>query len=301
MTILILGSEGFIGSHLIQFFSNKNWNVYGADLFEVGTRPYHYHKISRLSPEYEEILQFTRFDLCINAAGSGNVPYSVSHPMIDFEANVLDTIRILDGLRKFQPACRYLHISSAAVYGNPVTLPIAEESTPQPISPYGWHKLMAENICREYSSVYKMKTAIVRPFSVYGPGLKKQLFWDLYIKCKETPNRIINLWGNGNESRDFIYIDDLIKAFEAVVDKSPFEGEVYNVASGTETLVADAARIFTTQYDSAIRIDFSHAERSGDPQNWAADVAKLKRLGFQNEKTLKEGIIRVVKWMKNLN
>src|ERR1017187_1769973 len=149
---------------------------------EVGTREYHYYKVSRLSPEFEELMQQIKFNICINAAGTGNVPYSMTHPVSDFEANSLDTIRSLDGIRRYQPGCKYLHISSAAVYGNQQKLPIGEDDKLHPLSPYGWHKVVAEQICKEFTQIYKVNTAIVRPFSVFGIGLKKQLIWDLLQK-----------------------------------------------------------------------------------------------------------------------
>src|SRR5688572_8068708 len=127
--VLVLGSEGFIGKYLTQFFQAKQYNVYGCDLFETSsTSGYNYLKVSRLSPEWDEIFSENKYDVCINAAGSGNVPYSMSHPLIDFEANSLDTIRILEAIRKFNKVCKYLHISSAAVYGNPEQLPIVEDA-----------------------------------------------------------------------------------------------------------------------------------------------------------------------------
>jgi len=84
---------------------------------------------------------------------------------------------------KFNNKCKYLHISSAAVYGNPKQLPVKETDNCQPLSPYGWHKWMSELICQEYFRLYNIRSLIVRPFSVYGPGLRKQLFWDLYGKA----------------------------------------------------------------------------------------------------------------------
>jgi nucleoside-diphosphate-sugar epimerase len=300
LNILILGSEGFIGSHLVEFYKTKNGAIHGADLYEVGTQPYHYHKISRLSPEYDEILQDTPFDLCINAAGSGNVPYSVTHPVSDFEANALDTVRILDGLRKFQPQCRYLHISSAAVYGNPVQIPVHEESRLNPISPYGWHKLISESICKEYHSVYKMSVAIVRPFSVYGPGLRKQLFWDLAKKCEATRDQKIDLWGNGKESRDFIFIDDLMGAFHAVINSSRFQADVYNIATSVETSVYQASKMFVGLFNSNIKIEFSNSAREGDPQNWCADISRIQTLGFYPQVSLQDGLQRLILWMKSL-
>ena len=170
MEILVIGSEGFIGSHCIDYFTQKGDAVAGLDIFESSSKKYAYTKISRLSPELDDVFEKKKFDVVINAAGSGNVSYSMTHPLIDFEANVLDTMKILDALRRYQPNVKYIHFSSAAVYGNPVLLPIQETAASKPLSPYGWHKLISEQLCKEYTSLFKIKTAILRPFSLKTGG-----------------------------------------------------------------------------------------------------------------------------------
>src|ERR1700749_3485711 len=127
MKVFVLGAEGFIGSHLVRFLSKKGYAVYGWDLYETSrSGGYVYFKVSHLSPEWEEIFSSNTFDYCINASGAGSVPFSMTHPFADFESNALDVIRILDTIRRLKPGCRYLHISSAAVYGNPKSLPVRE-------------------------------------------------------------------------------------------------------------------------------------------------------------------------------
>lgn len=298
--VLILGSEGFIGSHLVRHFINRDWDVFGCDLYEAPSHPYAYRKISRLSPELDEVFLAGTFDACINAAGSGNVNYSMTHPFSDFEANSLDTIRVLETIRRFQPECRYVHLSSAAVYGNPKRLPITEEDPLSPLSPYGWHKLIAENLCREYSSIYKIKTLAVRPFSVYGPGLKKQLFWDLFQKIRQAKGDTVELWGTGKESRDFIFIQDLVAVLHLLLERAPMQGEVYNVASGVETTVEEAATSLGNHINPDVKIIFNQQVREGDPLNWRADVSKLTALNFRPEVQLQDGIKILAAWMKDL-
>jgi UDP-glucose 4-epimerase len=299
VTILVLGSEGFIGRHAVRFFLEKGWQVAGCDLFEAPTQSYRYIKLSRLSPEWEELMQQIHFNCCVNAAGSGNVSYSVTHPLIDFESNTLDVIRMLDALRKWQPSCRYLHISSAAVYGNPASLPVRESDPCKPVSPYGYHKWMSESLCHEYFSIYKLPVVIIRPFSVYGPGLQKQLFWDLLQKYRLNPEKI-DVWGTGKESRDFIYIEDLIRSIECVLQKSAFECEVYNVASGREITIEEAVQKLFLQVDKNVEIYFNKRVRPGDPENWRADTTRLHNLGFVPSVDFGTGIVKLAEWYKNL-
>jgi nucleoside-diphosphate-sugar epimerase len=297
--VIVLGSEGFIGNNLVHHFKGKGYEVFGCDLFETSLDNYTYFKVSRLSPEWDEIFGEYIFDYCINAAGSGNVPYSVLHPFTDFEANTLDTIKVLDAIRRYSPACRYLHISSAAVYGNPDRLPVTEDTPLRPLSPYGWHKLMAEHLCTEYHTVYGIATAVARPFSVYGPGLKKQLFWDLFRKYLHHDGTV-ELWGTGTESRDFIYIADLTECFQRIIELAPMSGETYNVASGEETTISKAVEIFMARQANPPAIRFNGQVRKGDPLNWKADISRLTSLGFTAGTGLETGIGKIVDWMGQL-
>jgi nucleoside-diphosphate-sugar epimerase len=299
LRILILGSEGFIGSHFVEYFLAHNHVVSGIDLFEQPTRRYLYTKVSRLSPELDELFEKNTFDAVINAAGSGNVPYSMSHPVIDFEANSLDTIRVVESIRKHQKVCKYIHISSAAVYGNPIRLPVKEDDATAPLSPYGWHKLIAEHICREYSTVYNLPIAIVRPFSVYGTGLKKQLFWDLFQKIKNC-NGNVELHGTGKESRDFIHVKDLVKAVALILEKGSLTGEVYNLASGEETTIANVVKMFVSTLKEPPICSFNGVVRSGDPLNWCADMSKLQELHFVPDYKINDGMQEISTWLQSL-
>lgn len=300
MKILILGSEGFIGKHLVEFYLTTSHQVVGCDLYEQPSKNYEYHKISRLSPELDLLFGKQNIDICINAAGSGNVSYSMTHPLIDFEANSLDVIKVLESIRLNAPNCKYLHISSAAVYGSPSKLPIAETDVNHPLSPYGWHKLIAENICIEYHQIYNIKTAIVRPFSVFGPGLKKQLFWDLHQKYKTQP-KPIEIWGTGQESRDFIYISDVVNSFNLIINKSNFNGDIYNVASGKEFYIADICKLYFALLDKNTSFIFNQKTREGDPINWRANIDKIKEIGFIPKINIEDGLKNYIEWIKREN
>lgn len=299
MRILIFGSEGFIGRHCVNFFLQNGWAVSGCDLVDYPSADYEYTKISRLQPLFAGLFEQHQYDACINASGNGSVPVSISNPISDFEANCADVIQILDLLRTKNNKCKYLHISSAAIYGNPQQLPVTEQSQAKPLSPYGWHKYMAEMLCQQYHALYNLPIVIVRPFSVYGPGLHKQLFWDLYQKYRQNPAEL-NLWGTGNETRDFIHIFDLVSAFNLILQNAAMQAEVYNVASGEEITIAAAVDLFFNGMDSRPLVKFNNLERAGDPTKWRADIGKLQSLGYQSKQTFANGITETLKWLKNL-
>lgn len=299
MKILVLGSHGFIGSHMVAYFVSKGYAVTGCDLVEDVAIGYEYHKISILSSDFDTLFVNGAFDMCINASGSGNVSYSVSHPISDFESNTICVAKVLDTIRKFRPNCKYIHISSAAVYGNPGKLPIHENDTLAPLSPYGYHKVMSEQICKEYSHLYNVPTVIIRPFSVYGNGLKKQLLWDICAKLKMADS--ISLFGTGNESRDFIHIDDLIGLIELVILNAPFNCDIYNAASCKETTIKEVAAIFEKNYGTNKKILFSGKFKIGDPINWRADISASVALGFISNANIEKNIIDYINWNCSLN
>ena len=299
MNIIILGSQGFIGTYLCDHFLKAGHTVYGADVLEIPAPVmYHYVKFSRLSAQWEDLLKLTTFDVCINAAGSGNVAYSVDNPVIDFEANTLDVLRILDALRKYLPHCKYIHISSAAVYGNPDVFPIQELAALQPISPYGFHKLMSEILCKEYHQLYQLNIAIIRPFSIYGNGLRKQLLWDICNKLRN--DNTITLFGDGNESRDFIHITDFVLLVEKIIVKDKFYGEIYNAASGKQIKIKEVAAIFEKSFGTDKTIYFNGSIKQGDPLNWQADINKIAELGYKSAVDFNDGVNAYITWFNKL-
>jgi dTDP-glucose 4,6-dehydratase/UDP-glucose 4-epimerase len=300
LKIIVFGSNGFIGSHIASYFHDLGNTIIGCDLFD-GEKKYHeFHKLDIGNLNLNELFSNYQFDYCINAAGSGDVNKSINQTYEDFDSNVSFTFKILDALRKTNSSCKYLHISSAAVYGNPVEIPICESHTLKPISPYGWHKLMSEQICQEHFELFGIHSAIIRPFSVYGPGLKKQLFWDVFNKLKNNDNKL-ELWGIGNETRDFVYIDDLVKSIELVILNSTMNAEVYNIGSGEMSLISDTVKLFLELLEMKNEITFNGISRVGNPLNWQADISKINALGFNPSVHLENGLSHLANWLKMQN
>ncbi len=296
MKLLILGSEGFIGSHLVARFSRLGWQVEGCDLSEYHAPGYRYYKQSVLSPDFESMFASGDYDVVINASGSGNVGYSVQHPYSDFESNSIVVARVLDVIRKYRPSCRLLQFSSAAVYGNPARLPVSETDPLQPLSPYGYHKLISEELCSAYHRLYGLPVAVLRPFSVYGNGLMKQLLWD--ICCRMQEQKEVRLFGTGNETRDFIHISDLMQAVEKVISGSSFQMDIYNVAAGNEVAVKTMAGLLIKHYGVAYPLSFTGEIKAGDPLHWKADISRLQSLGFTPAMPLEQGVEEYVAWFR---
>lgn len=298
MKILIIGSKGFVGSHMVSYLRRLAENiVIGCDMQRPdGNENYLYYNTSVAGAGLQDVFEQHTPDVCINAGGNGSVPISITNPQLDFESNTLFQFTVLEIIRHTVPNCKYIHLSSAAVYGNSQVLPISSSDVCIPLSPYGWHKLQAEMVCKEYATLYNIPTISLRIFSVYGPNLRKQLFWDTYQKSK-TQNPI-TLFGTGQESRDFIFIDDLTVAIDLIITKADLNGGSINVSSGTETTIAEAITLFVGAIGETKEVIYNGVTKPGDPLNWRADISPLKALGFLPKTELNEGLNKTVQWLK---
>jgi dTDP-glucose 4,6-dehydratase/UDP-glucose 4-epimerase len=295
MKILVVGSKGFIGSHVFEYFKGKGHQTFGADVIVDYTSD-NYFLIDSVKTGFKDIFEKESFDLCLNCSGASSVPDSLNNPLRDFRLNATNVFEILEAIRKHNPNCKMINLSSAAVYGNPDVLPIKESQTCMPISPYGMHKLYSEKICDEFYRFFNIKTISLRIFSAFGEGLRKQLFWDLFKKS--TKDNKIELFGTGKETRDFIYIKDLVSLIEKVALHAPFDGRSVNAASGQETTIKDAVNTFLSLWNPNVKAHFTGLERKGDPNRWIADVTLAKDLGFSNQYSLEKGLTNYIIWLQ---
>ncbi|MCG9892423.1 MAG: NAD-dependent epimerase/dehydratase family protein [Thermosynechococcaceae cyanobacterium MS004] len=299
-SVLITGVTGFLGRYLARQFFQAGWTVVG-----LGTRPPEnaprqdltvYHALKLPSPALVDLVASAQPDVCIHGAGRASVDLSVSDPASDFDSGVALTFNLLDALRTHAPHCRVLFLSSAAVYGEPECLPIPETQAPKPISPYGFHKSMSEQLCQEFCELYNLPTAAVRIFSAYGPGLRRQVLWDICQKA--LTQDALSLRGTGQESRDFIHGRDVAQAIFLLAQQATFEGEVYNLANGAETTIKTLAQVVLNALNLQIPLEFDGARSPGIPCNWQADIRKIKTLGFQPEVPLEQGIQVFAQWCR---
>ncbi|MCB0501081.1 MAG: NAD-dependent epimerase/dehydratase family protein [Bacteroidetes bacterium] len=299
MKILIIGSKGFIGSHCLTYFGNNNqYDVWGADVVTDYTST-NYFLIDPSTNDFNKIFSKEAFDICINCSGAASVPDSLNNPKRDFYLNTLNVFNLLDAIKEHSPECRFINLSSAAVYGSPEALPIKENQIINPISPYGFHKKLAEDICHEYYRFFNINCCSLRVFSAYGPGLKKQLFWDIFQKSKQS--NTITLFGTGKESRDFIFINDIVHAIEILVHNTDcFKGTNINLASGKEFTIKEVVQILLHKINWKGELKFSGQIRKGDPLNWRADISILENLGFQSKFDIEDGLSEYAKWLISL-
>jgi UDP-glucose 4-epimerase len=292
LKLLIIGSQGFIGSNILSYFESRDNQVYSCDFLDIRGKS-NYFRINPFNSDYNEIFEKFQFDLVINCAGSANVGASIQNPFFDFDLNVNVVSKILGAIYKTNPKTKFINLSSAAVYGNPSFLPIKTEFAEyaNPISPYGVHKRISEILLKSYYESFGIPTCSLRIFSAYGNGQKKLLLWDLYQKFTDKSLDIIELFGTGNETRDFIHINDILQQIDLVVKNAQFKGEAINIANGEAIKIIDIADIFLIQLNSKKKIIFNNIVREGDPLYWCADIDLLKKWGYNKKMNLNTGII----------
>ena len=299
MKALILGSKGFIGQHLTNHFRKIGYNTWCADVITEYVNNEQYFLIDASNSDFSAVFQNEYYDICINCSGAASVPDSLINPFRDYYLNTVNVFKILEAIRKYQPSCKFMNLSSAAVYGNPKCLPVKESDLPNPLSPYGVHKYQSEQVCREFFDFFGIKTCSLRIFSVYGTGLRKQIFWDLHNKVKALIP--FTLFGTGNESRDFIHVLDLVEAIDLIAKFSKFNSEVINVANGQEVFIKDVIEIYLSFFNRDINYTYLGSSRKGDPTNWLADIRKLQSFGYKPQVTMKTGLKGYFEWITSNN
>lgn len=296
--VLITGAAGFLGRYCVRAFSRSGWTIAGVDVVPPENAALGagvaYRRLSLPSDALSELIAQEEPAVCVHCAGRASVPFSLEDPGADFRDSAVITFELLDALRTRAPACRVIFLSSAAIYGNPRVFPVREEHAPAPLSPYGFHKRQCELLCEEFSTVYGMRTTSARIFSAYGPGLRRQVVWDICQKA--LGEDCVQLRGTGRESRDFVHAADVARALVLLAERAPAQGETYNVATGQETTVAELAKLVLAALGRKDVARFDGINPPGNPVRWQADISRLHTLGFSTSFALEEGVHQVADW-----
>jgi len=286
-TILVAGGAGFVGQHTVRGFKNL-----GFEVVAVG----HGCPVSEISKESLTALDI-RPELVVNCAGSGSVGASLADPHLDFKKTVEGTKALLEFIRLHAPKAKLIQLSSPAVQGMHDDTPIKISDPRNPVSPYGAHKSQAEDLCAFYGKTYSLNIAIIRFFSLYGPGLRKQLLWDACHKLKDKP-QTVEFWGDGHETRDWLYIDDAMALIMKVAhDQSPGIS-LFNGGAGQRCTIHEMLLKLVRAFGLSTHIEFNGRSREGDPKFYQAEISGSSKLGWRPEVSLEDGISRYVSWFK---
>ncbi|WP_298363166.1 NAD(P)-dependent oxidoreductase [uncultured Bradyrhizobium sp.] len=305
MIVWVTGANGFIGRHLVHELAGAGHAVHGVghgalDATEsrrLGLQSWINGEIDAANLNALATAHGLPTHI-FHLAGGSSVGVSIERPFEDFSRTVASTARLLEWLRGSAPNSALIVASSAAVYGADHLGPIPEDAVLTPMSPYGQHKLMMEQLCQSYARSFGIRSAVVRLFSVYGPNLRKQLLWDICsrLKAGQSP---LTLGGTGAEIRDWIDVRDVARLLASVAQQLSSEAfSVINGGSGHGTSVTAIADGLIRHWGSDTVVHYSGLARHGDPVSLLADDARLRRMKFDWRIPLDRGLADYVAWFK---
>lgn len=310
-TFLITGAAGFIGSNLVEAILESGYYVRGLDNFLTGKREN--IELFKKNPKFEFIEGDIRdLNTCMKAceginyvlhqAALGSVPRSIEKPLLYKEINIGGTLNMMEAARK-NNVKKFIYASSSSVYGDDVNLPKKEGMEGNLLSPYALTKKVNEEYGKLYSNLYKLDTYGLRYFNVFGKRQDPNSIYSAvipkFIKLLLNDERpTIN--GDGKQSRDFTYIDNVIEAnLKACKAPSEFAGEVFNIAYGEREYIIDIYYDLCKILNKNIEPEFG-PERPGDIKHSCADISKAREvLGYNPRINYKQGIQLAIEWYKD--
>jgi len=306
MTVWITGAKGFIGRYLARELADAGHAVHGighgaleeSDRLRFGLQTWLNGEID--AANFNALAAgYGSPSKVFHLAGGSSVGLSIAQPFEDFSRTVASTARLLEWLRGSAPESLVIVASSAAVYGASHGGSISEDAAVAPMSPYGQHKLIMEQLCRSYAATFGLRSTVARLFSVYGPHLRKQLLWDICSRL-EQGGRTLVLGGTGAEIRDWTDVRDVARLLTRIGELPQQETfRILNSGSGRGTSVADIANMLVKNWGSDISVRYSGVVRAGDPFSLLADAAVLRRLPFEWRIPIDRGLADYVKWFKD--
>ncbi|MBR0938018.1 NAD(P)-dependent oxidoreductase [Bradyrhizobium jicamae] len=305
MRVWITGANGFIGRHLVRELAGAGHAVHGighgaldqTEACRLGLQSWINGEIDAANLNALASAHGLPSKV-FHLAGGSSVGLSIERPFEDFSRTVASSARLLEWLRTSAAECELIAASSAAVYGADHPVPIPESAAPAPMSPYGQHKLMMEQLCRSYACSFGLRCTVVRLFSVYGPNLRKQLLWDICSRLRAEPGSL-DLGGTGAEVRDWTDVRDVARLVASVAElSSPDSFRIINGGSGRGASVADIANGLIRHWGGNTVVCYSGVGRPGDPVSLVADDVSLRRMKFDWQIPLDQGLADYVAWFK---
>jgi UDP-glucose 4-epimerase len=305
MKVLVTGGGGFIGCHLVERLLHEGHEVRALDNFTTGRRENldglheHVELVEGDIQSYERAHTAVRgCEVVLHQAALPSVPRSVRDPLTSNASNVIGTLNVLLAARD-SDVRRVVFASSSSVYGANPALPKSEDLQTIPISPYAVAKLAAEGYCQSFWHVYDLETVALRYFNVFGPRQDPRSEYAAVIPKMITAaleGSSLTIYGDGEQTRDFTYVDNVVEANLLAMDAAGVPGEVFNVAVGERVSLNRLLRLVAEITDREIDAEYA-PPRAGDVRHSLADVDKARRLlGYAPLVSLAEGLRRTIEW-----
>jgi UDP-glucuronate 4-epimerase len=308
----VTGCAGFIGSHLTEALLADGIAVLGVDCFNDNyQRPPKLQNLSHQAKDWDSF-EFVPIDLSLGdlddlVAEADVVFHLAAEPGVRgswgnrFERyvrnNVLATQHLLEALQR-NPDRRFVYASSSSIYGDAESFPTAETVTPRPLSPYGMTKLSGEHLCRLYSINHGLHTVALRYFTVYGPRQRPDMAFHRFCRAAIEGEQI-TVFGDGRQTRDFTYVDDIVAGTRAASTADLAPGRVFNLGGGSQTSVRETLDIIARLAGRELDVVYGRKEQ-GDVRDTSADTSAARAdLDFKPQATLEQGLAAEFEWMQS--
>lgn len=304
MKVLVTGGAGFIGSHIVDLLIENGYEVVIVDNLSTGKKEFInkkaiFYKKDITDDDLYEIFEKEKPDYVIHQAAQIDVQKSIDNPVFDAKVNVLGTVNLLECCRK-SGVKKVIYASSAAVYGNPEYLPIDEKHKVNPISYYGISKHTAEHYFEVYSQLYGLKYTILRYANVYGirqdpkgEGGVISIFIDKMLKS-ERPI----IFGDGNQTRDFVYVKDVAKANLLALEKG--DNEVVNISTNKPTSINELVEIMNKIMNISLEPIYTEPRKGDIVHSYLDNKKALDVLGWKPEYSLEDGLKETIEYYKRV-
>ncbi|MCX7765262.1 MAG: GDP-mannose 4,6-dehydratase [Candidatus Sumerlaeia bacterium] len=310
MKAIVTGCAGFIGSHLAEELLKRNYQVIGIDCFtDYYSRQIKEHNLQSLMKHRnfvfiaKNLLELdvkgilTGVDVIFHQAAQAGVRTSWgSQFQIYVNNNILATQCLLEAL--IDTKIPIIYASSSSVYGETKILPMREDHPTHPISPYGVSKLAAEHLCYLYWKNYDVRTISLRYFTVYGPRQRPDMAFHRFIKAM-LKNEEITIYGTGQQTRDFTFIDDAVAANLRALESEKW-GKVYNIGGGSRVTLSEVVKLLEQLMGKTARVKYSEAQHGDVTHTYADTTLARVELGFTPKANLAQGLQAEIEWVKNL-
>lgn len=308
-TYLITGGAGFIGSNIANRLVNEEGSkIKILDNFSTGKRENIANLLDRIELIEADIRDSNAVkkalegvDYCFHQAALPSVERSVKDPLTSNEVNITGTLNILIAAKDLGVK-RVIYASSSSAYGNTPSLPKREDMNPSPLSPYAVTKLTGEEYCHLFYAIYGLETISLRYFNVFGPNQDPASPYAAVIPkfiAAILAGKEVVIYGDGGQSRDFTYIDNVVKANILSTKTNMGVGETFNIACGQRVTINELAKSVTKIFN--VDIKPVHVDpRPGDVRHSLADISKAQSLlGYEPKIGFEEGLRLTVEWYKN--
>ncbi|MDD5464594.1 MAG: NAD-dependent epimerase/dehydratase family protein [Candidatus Moranbacteria bacterium] len=291
MKMCITGGSGFIGSHLVRVLNKSGNDIIVVDRIKPDF-PVKYLDCD-ISKAFE---QESGIDIMFHYAASPDVRKSMENPVESLKNNVIATQNVLEFCRK-NNVKKIVFASTSAVYGNADKVPITEEAELKPVSVYGATKASCEMLTRSYHETYGIDAVVLRYANIYGPGSTHGVMHDFFQKLVSNP-KILEILGDGNQSKSYLYIDDAIRATMTASKERGWN--VINVGSEKETSVKEIAFLVASAMNlQNVKFVFAGGKIGwkGDVPRYLLDIKKIQSLGWREQTEMNTGINNYIQWL----